>query len=69
MNIILRRWVTLKTNSSVPYTSQYLVYTDGTGIWRKGVRDANFVFDHTLTPLGFSGEVDTDWENVFKIPK
>jgi hypothetical protein len=43
---------------------QYIEYTDGVGTWRKGVRDTYFILDKTLTPLGFSGTENIDWENV-----
>jgi uncharacterized protein (TIGR02145 family) len=43
---------------------QYVVFTDGTATWRKGVRYSYFVLDKALTVLGFSGDEDIDWENV-----
>lgn len=43
---------------------QYVYYDDGIALWRKGVRDGCFVWDKALTPVGFNGIEDTDWENV-----
>lgn len=43
---------------------QYVIFTDGISIWRKGVRDESFVLDRTLTPNGFAGTEDIDWENI-----
>ena len=34
---------------------------------RMGVRDGNWQIDIELTPLGFAGAEDTDWENVGSI--
>lgn len=50
---------------------QYIYRSDGTTIWRKGMRGDYFVWDVALTPLGFSygGVEDTDWVNRFSIPK
>lgn len=75
MNIILRRWVMSVGNNASPTFQQYITKTDGTSIWRKGVRMAAFVWDHAITPLGFAGNesfdggATGDWECVFKIPK
>jgi hypothetical protein len=44
--------------------AQYIIYTDGSSVYRDGVRDGNWVVDIELTELGFSGEEDTDWENL-----
>ena len=44
--------------------AQYLLYTDGLEIYRKGVRDYSFVIDKALTLYGFSGIEGIDWENV-----
>jgi hypothetical protein len=47
----------------------YLVLTNpntGTKL-RWGVRDGYDVEDWTLTPLGFDGAENTDWENVSAI--
>ncbi len=45
---------------------QYIYYTDGTSNFREGVRtsDSKFVLDKALTPLGFNGELNTDYENI-----
>ena len=43
---------------------QYRYYTDGVGTYRDGVRNGMFVVDKELTPLGFDGVEDTDWENI-----
>lgn len=45
-------------------TPQYVSYVDGAVSVRKGVRDGNFVIDITLTPLGFAGVENTDWQNL-----
>ena len=49
------------TPSSYP---QYVYYSDGISIFRKGVRDTSFVIDIALTELGFDGDENTDWQNV-----
>lgn len=46
---------------------QYMYYTDGNAIWRKGFRGYSYVIDKALTPTGFSGTENTDWENVYNI--
>lgn len=46
---------------------QYIYYTDGSTIWRKGVRNSEYVIDKTLTGTGFNGIENTDWENVWSI--
>lgn len=43
---------------------QYYLCTDGTVIFRFGVRDLAYVVDRTITTLGFSGSENTDWENL-----
>lgn len=43
---------------------QYLYVTSGEVTYRIGVRSGMLVKDVTLTPLGFSGVEDTDWENL-----
>lgn len=43
---------------------QYLLYSDGNSIIRKGVREGNFIVDIALTPTGFSGIENVDWENI-----
>ena len=43
---------------------QYLIYGDEYRLWRKGVRDGEFVLDKIITPTGFDGIEDTDWENI-----
>jgi len=44
--------------------TQYVYYTDGTTIIRKGVRDSIFVVDIALTPTGFTGSEGSDWECI-----
>jgi hypothetical protein len=44
--------------------TQYLLYGEEYVLWRKGARDGDFVLDKALTPTGFAGAEDTDWENV-----
>ena len=44
--------------------TSYIIYTDGTSIFRKGVRSHSFVIDKALTTLGFNGVEDTDWTNI-----
>lgn len=40
-------------------------YADsGGGVWRLGVRDLHWRVDCTITGLGYSGEENTDWENI-----
>lgn len=56
-----------ETHTGYTDTDQYKYFSDGTEIWRKGVRDTYFVLDKALTILGFNGAEDTDWENVVKI--
>jgi len=43
---------------------QYYLCTDGTVIFRFGVRSDAYVVDRTLTVTGFSGTEDIDWENL-----
>ena len=43
---------------------QYYECTDGTAIYRFGVRNLAYVVDRTITSLGFLGVEDTDWENL-----
>lgn len=45
-------------------SSQYRIYTDGVDIYRQGVRGGSFVTDKTITPIGFDGTEDVDWEFV-----
>ena len=47
--------------NGTPTSTQYVYYTDGVTLIRKGVRDSAFVVDIALTPTGFSGDEDTDW--------
>lgn len=47
-----------------PYIPQYYHVTDGTAIYRKGVRAGAFVIDRALTALAFGGIEDTDWINL-----
>ena len=42
---------------------QYVYYSDGTTIWRDGVRSGAFVLDVALTLTGFGGTEGVDWEN------
>ena len=42
----------------------YVILTAGGITIRKGVRDGRFVVDIVLTPTGFSGVEDIDWENI-----
>jgi hypothetical protein len=46
---------------------QYIEYTDGVDTYRDGVRNGNWVVDVELTPTGFAGDEDTDWENIEEI--
>jgi hypothetical protein len=49
----------------VEYTTGVTItYTDGVDIFRDGSRDGTWVTDHTLTPTGFAGAENTDWENI-----
>ena len=43
---------------------QYYLVTDGSTIYRKGVRNQAFVIDIALTALGFGGIEDIDWQNL-----
>ena len=43
---------------------QYVYYSEGISIFRKGVRDTSFVKDVAITELGFDGEENTDWQNI-----
>ncbi len=52
------------SSSTDAFSSQYVEYFDGITLWRKGVRDGCFVWDHAMTLLGFDGTEDIDWENV-----
>jgi hypothetical protein len=52
---------TLSADSS---TTQYVYFTEDSSIFRKGVRDNAFVVDAALTPTGFSGTENIDWENL-----
>jgi len=51
----------------ISYDTQYIYYTDGIAYYRKGVRDYSFIIDKTLTPTGFSGSENTDWENIYEL--
>lgn len=44
---------------------QYVEYTDGIDTFRDGVRNGAYVIDKKLTPLGFNGIEDTDWECIY----
>jgi hypothetical protein len=45
---------------------QYRLYTDGSYIYRDGVRNGKFVIDKALTALGFDGDEGEllDWMNL-----
>lgn len=45
-------------------SSQYYSFTDGSIIYRIGVRGTAYVRDRTLTATGFSGIEGVDWENI-----
>ena len=45
-------------------TGQYDYYSDGTAIWRKGIRGGAYCIDKALTPMGFDGVENVDWVNV-----
>jgi hypothetical protein len=47
--------------------TQYGTYTDGTYIYRDGVRSGEYVIDVALTSTAFSGVENTDWKNLHKI--
>lgn len=47
---------------------QYRYYSDGTVIYREGVRGGILVSDRTLSPTGFAGIENTDWENLATLP-
>lgn len=42
---------------------------DGVEGYRQVIRDGDYCIDHELTPTGFEGAEDTDWENVYIIIK
>ena len=42
---------------------------DGVEGYRQVIRDDDYCIDHELTPTGFEGAEDTDWENVYIIIK
>jgi len=46
--------------------AQYGTYTDGTYIYRDGVRSGDYVIDVALTATGFSGSENTDWKNLYQ---
>jgi len=46
---------------------QYIEYTDGVEIWRKGARDGEMVIDKTITATGFSGTENIDWVNKWSV--
>lgn len=43
---------------------QYKYFTDGITKMRDGIRDGNYVIDLALTPMGFTGTENVDWENL-----
>jgi hypothetical protein len=45
--------------------AQYRTFTDDTGYFRIGVRDAGFVIDQTISPAtDFTGTEDVNWEEL-----
>lgn len=44
---------------------QYQEYTDGIDTFRDGVRGGSYVIDKALTPTGFNGIINIDWENLY----
>ena len=44
--------------------AQYQIYTNNIVTFRDGVRDGAYVIDKALTPNGFDGIEDIDWENI-----
>ena len=52
------------TGGGKSWASYWSTLTDGVTTVRAYVEDDYFKKDITLTPLGFDGDVDTDWENV-----
>lgn len=44
--------------------AQYVYYTDGINIVRKGVRSDSFVVDITLDEIGFNGTEGVNWINI-----
>jgi hypothetical protein len=57
----------LALNLSATPSGSYIEYTDGTAIYRKGVRTGAFVIDKALTATGFNGIEGVDWENIYNI--
>jgi hypothetical protein len=47
---------------------QEVVLTDGIDTFRIQARDGVLATDQAITPLGFDGIEDLDWENWEKIP-
>lgn len=60
----LREETNLFTIPNISFMVQYRYYTDGTYIFRDGVRNGTYVIDKALTPTGFSGIENVDWENL-----
>jgi len=44
---------------------QYQEYTDGIDTFRDGVRNGSYVIDKALDPIGFSGLINVNWENIY----
>lgn len=42
---------------------------DGVAGYVQVIRDGDYCIDHELTPTGFEGVENTDWENVYIITK
>jgi hypothetical protein len=40
---------------------------NGVSGYRDIVRDGAYCIDETITPLGFSGIENTDWDNIYKL--
>jgi hypothetical protein len=47
--------------------SQYRYLDDETVFYRKGIRDDVYAVDVALTPTGFDGNENTDWENLLTL--
>ena len=47
---------------------QEIILTDGVDTFRIQARDGILAIDQTITPTGFDGDIDVDWENWEEIP-
>ncbi len=58
----------IKSGSGAGYRGlpQFKIYGDGSGLWRKGVRDGSFIRDQALTATGFFGTENIDWINRYE---